>query len=153
MKTDKRRIIYRILSLVILFIIMLFVFLLSHQTADDSSQTSGQLTSFLSLIFGENIPDGLIRTIAHFIEFGALGFFMNNAFFAFKEKGYIFLPVLFSFLYCVTDEIHQLFIPGRAFQFTDLLVDFIGVFAGVIVFYFFTTMHKKKHSQLKISLP
>lgn len=147
MKTDKRRIIYRILSLVILFIIMTFIFLLSHQTANDSSQTSGWLTRLISALLGSNIPDGLIRTIAHFIEFGALGFFMNNAFFSFKEKGYILLPVLLSFLYCITDEIHQLFIPGRAFQITDLLVDFIGVFAGVIIFYFLTTIHKKKHSQ------
>ena len=148
MKTNKKLIAYRALSLVILFIIMLFIFLLSHQTADNSSQTSGWLTRLISFLLKEDIPDGLIRTIAHFIEFGALGFFMNNAFFAFKEKGYILLPVTLSFLYCVSDEVHQLFIPGRAFQISDLLVDFIGVFAGVILFYLIASTFKK-HSQKK----
>lgn len=144
MKSDKGRIIYRIFSLIILFTIMIFIFRLSHESANDSSQTSGFLTRFMSLLFGADIPDGLIRAIAHIIEFGALGFFMNNAFFAFKGKGYIKGPLILSFIYCFSDEIHQYFIPGRAFQLIDLLLDSAGIIIGVVLFYLITKINIKR---------
>ena len=31
-----------------------------------------------------------------------------------KEKTRVFMSILFGFIYASTDEIHQLFIPGRA---------------------------------------
>lgn len=34
--------------------------------------------------------------------------------------------------YAITDEIHQLFVPGRAFQLIDILVDSAGALIGVI---------------------
>jgi VanZ family protein len=34
-------------------------------------------------------------------------------------------------LYGLTDEIHQLFVPGRSFQATDLLADLVGAALGV----------------------
>lgn len=147
MKTRTGRVIYRIFSLSILFTIMFLIFLLSHQSADDSSQTSGFLTRLISLLLGANVPDGLIRATAHFIEYGALGFLMNNAFFSFKKKGYIALPALLSIIYGISDEIHQYFIPGRAFQLIDILLDSVGVIAGVLVFYLIAKIYERKNSQ------
>ena len=34
----------------------------------------------------------------------------------------------------MTDEIHQIFVPGRAFQVTDILVDSAGALLGIGVF-------------------
>ena len=42
-------------------------------------------------------------------------------------------PFLIGVLYAVTDEIHQLFVPGRAGQIRDVLIDSCGVFAGTII--------------------
>jgi VanZ family protein len=36
------------------------------------------------------------------------------------------LSIVVSTLYGVTDEIHQLFVPGREFSLVDMLFDFIG---------------------------
>jgi VanZ family protein len=33
--------------------------------------------------------------------------------------------------YAVTDEVHQMFVPGRSAQLSDLIADAMGVVAGV----------------------
>ena len=38
----------------------------------------------------------------------------------------IFFSLLICFIYACTDEIHQLFVPGRSGQFTDVLIDTSG---------------------------
>ena len=38
----------------------------------------------------------------------------------------------FCFLYACSDEFHQAFVPGRVGQFSDVLIDMIGVLLGVI---------------------
>ncbi|MBQ2251230.1 MAG: VanZ family protein, partial [Lachnospiraceae bacterium] len=37
------------------------------------------------------------------------------------------LAFVMTALYAATDEIHQLFVPGRAGRVTDVLIDCIGV--------------------------
>jgi VanZ family protein len=41
--------------------------------------------------------------------------------------------IIFSFVYGMADELHQLIIPGRSCELLDLISDFIGVIIGVIV--------------------
>ncbi len=41
------------------------------------------------------------------------------------------IAVLLSMLYALSDETHQLFVPGRAFQVVDLIIDFIGSITGM----------------------
>ena len=36
--------------------------------------------------------------------------------------------------YAASDELHQLFVPGRSCQFRDVCIDSAGVLAGVLVF-------------------
>jgi len=45
------------------------------------------------------------------------------------------LPMLLGVLYGVSDELHQLFVPGRTCAFGDLLADALGVALGVIIIY------------------
>jgi VanZ family protein len=49
-----------------------------------------------------------------------------------KKRIYIF-SIIFSTFYALLDEIHQYFVPGRHFAITDLLIDFVGVIAGLIL--------------------
>ena len=39
--------------------------------------------------------------------------------------------VVVTSLYGVTDELHQMFVPGRQPEFFDLVADFVGAVAGV----------------------
>lgn len=41
------------------------------------------------------------------------------------------IPLLIGFLYAVSDEIHQYFVPGRAMQARDVLIDTSGVLLGI----------------------
>ena len=36
------------------------------------------------------------------------------------------LPILFAVLYGLSDEVHQLYVPGRTFEWMDLLADGLG---------------------------
>ena len=51
-----------------------------------------------------------------------------------------------TFLYACTDEFHQLFVPGRAGRFTDVLIDTTG---GIIMLLFIalvTHVARKRHT-------
>lgn len=46
----------------------------------------------------------------------------------------IMYAFLFSFLYGLSDEWHQSFVPGRQVELGDLLADGIGGFLGGMIF-------------------
>ena len=97
------------------------------------------LISLSTLIF-------LVRKTAHFTEYAILGslFFLNlrNT-----PLGLIKHPlatsILFSFLYACTDEIHQIFVPGRSAQFRDVLIDTLGASFGAIITYLIIKLFTK----------
>jgi VanZ family protein len=41
---------------------------------------------------------------------------------------------VFCVLYAVSDEVHQLFVPGRGAQVTDVLIDNAGAFVGIGIY-------------------
>ena len=106
---------------------LVVIFFFSSQTGDESLATSG-LFAFL-MKFG--LTATAIRKLAHFTEFAALGFFTFTAFKVnFKNKGLPAVPALVA-LYAVSDEIHQLFVPGRACTFIDICIDTAGGITGI----------------------
>jgi VanZ family protein len=73
----------------------------------------------------------------HFLEYVPFGFLSLRAFF--WQRGRALLPALLSaffvvFLYSLSDEIHQLFVPGRTFDLLDAAVDIIGGGAGFLIY-------------------
>jgi VanZ family protein len=42
----------------------------------------------------------------------------------------VLIAIVISTLYGVSDEYHQLFVPGRSFDVLDMVADFIGSVAG-----------------------
>ncbi len=126
--------IYFSLSLIIVIALLVLIFCLSHQNGSDSGDTSGWFTALINLLLPFSVSESTIRTLAHFSEFACLSFFVNNLFVAYKEKLSPVISVSFSFLYAITDEIHQIFIPGRACQFSDMMVDLGGIISGMAVY-------------------
>lgn len=70
----------------------------------------------------------LILKSFHLIEYAVLFILINFA------LNSIFISIIVSYLYGVTDEIHQLFTPGRTSKFTDTLFDLSGIIIGFLVF-------------------
>ena len=92
-------------------------------------------------IFAEKI-DHPVRKSAHAAEYAALGVLAaGTCIHARKEdtvrRRRIFreflLPWGVASLYAATDEFHQLFVPGRSGQFSDVLLDSAGALAGMLI--------------------
>ncbi|HJA34824.1 MAG TPA: VanZ family protein [Candidatus Mediterraneibacter merdigallinarum] len=58
----------------------------------------------------------------------------------------IFLPWLTAALYAATDEVHQLFVPGRSGQISDVILDSAGALAGVLVLAAVRKLIKRKQN-------
>ena len=135
--TNKRKIAL-IIFLVLTIIWMGLVFYLSAENADASSKTSQAFLDQLIAMFNIKTRaslEGTIRTWAHFVLYlsGGLvssGFFM---FWLLEHKRKFLYCSAFGVLYAVSDEIHQIFVPGRAFEVKDIVVDCAGFLLGVMV--------------------
>lgn len=124
-------------------IVMIIIFYFSAQSAADSSKLSD---GFILAAFSSesDSPEGLIerftfivRKSAHFIEYAVLGY---AAAFGFahslgcgKSKT-VGISAALSALYAVTDELHQLMVPGRACQLRDMVIDSLGGLTGALLY-------------------
>ena len=101
-----------------------------------------------SIFFFSGIPDlkteleydFLLRKAAHVTEYFVLTFLLWRAFkgsFAISPARLLCYPALLSFLYAVSDEVHQSFVPGRSCSLEDVFIDAVGIicFGGLIVFW------------------
>ena len=134
MNYTKKRKAYIIISAILLVAVMVTIFMLSAENGEKSTDTSGRFVKILTFILGFTPPEDVVRTLGHFCEFAALGFLSANMLFAYKDKLKPVLTALFSIGYAVTDEIHQIFVPERACQLSDLAVDSAGIILGTFIF-------------------
>lgn len=117
---------------------MAVIFALSHQPAEESGELSQNVMGFFAKIFTafvSFIGHETFRSIAHGLEYCGLSLLLFNALYQTTRKPGVILPFAISVFYSITDEIHQILIDGRAFQFTDLAVDALGSVAGVAAGY------------------
>lgn len=126
--------VYFAISLIIVLALFVLIFCLSHESGEKSTETSGWFTDLLNLILPFPVTESVVRTLAHFSEFACLSFFMNNLFVAKNEKLCPVIACALSFVYAITDEIHQIFVPDRACQFLDMMVDLAGIVSGMAVY-------------------
>lgn len=77
--------------------------------------------------------DHAVRKTAHFAEYAILGFLLTGA--ASLGNGWksFLQPGFTGALYAASDEFHQLFVPGRSGQISDVLLDSAGVCFGVLL--------------------
>jgi VanZ family protein len=160
---SKKDIAFKIISALIVLLTMVAIFMFSSENGEKSNKTSGGVTAFvvktvvkdfekMTLQKKESVMQKfteIVRTLAHFGIFSVLGFFSANFINTFKcshLKRNVF-AVVFGFAYALSDEIHQIFVPGRAFQISDIVVDTVGAVLGVIVFWLTLTAFKRKFAK------
>jgi len=75
----------------------------------------------------------IIRKNAHFIAYLVLGVLALNALRRNEVYGYrnLALAIGICILYAISDEVHQLFVPGRAGQVRDVILDSAGAAVGI----------------------
>lgn len=88
---------------------------------------------------------GIGLELVHFIQFGLLHLFIIVAVLSFRvlTKKIEYCSIIFSLLYGIIDEIHQIYIPFRSFSYTDLLKDTVGVILISVI------VHKSYYSDKK----
>lgn len=125
----KRRKSLIIISWAAVILCMAVIFVLSAQKGDESQNLSDGLIFVTAFGFGSD----LVRTCAHFLEYAGLSVLIYNALYHSCGKVRPVLSVILSFLYAVTDEVHQLFVEGRAAQISDIIIDTFGAVSGIAV--------------------
>ena len=121
---------------------MVGIFSFSARSGEVSSQDSynvGMLVGHLAVpgfdgwgeeqqtAFAQKI-DHPVRKTAHATEYAILAFFVFGAVGETSVKKRFFTSQAICTLYAVTDEVHQLFVPGRDGNPTDVLIDSAGAF-------------------------
>ena len=90
--------------------------------------------------------DGLLRKMAHFLEFCLLGILLSWLFaMRLKEKWAFLLPAFgCSCLTACIDEILQYFAPGRSPGVTDVIIDLSGAVLGMLLLSAGCFIHQKR---------
>ncbi len=141
----------KICSVLALCMWMFCIFSFSAQPAEESSALSDAVKEriveavqkvFPDMFEGEEKEDDggtfihIIRKSAHFIAYLILGILAmwTLSCFNVKYKKWL-IAFLFCVVYAISDEIHQIFVPGRAGRFTDVCIDSAGAALGILFFY------------------
>ena len=155
---------------------MVFIFMMSSAGKDESNSQSGAVCEFICEHFVEGYEEMApeeqiqmqqkisfpVRKCAHLSEYAVLGALMTLTAASWRREdeetmrtgetpgGTVrILPVLAAgFLYAVSDEIHQIFVPGRSGEPRDVLIDTSGVLIGICLVRFRFSLRerrKRKH--------
>lgn len=138
-----------VLSWVVVFAWALFIFYASANTASNLNDGRSlfalayqALQDLQIQLLGSDVD--AIHPVAHFCEYAVFGVLWANVL-----RCYMPLPqacllaIICASLYGITDEFHQLFVPGRMCDPLDWLVDTAGASVGSYLA-FFALRHKSQ---------
>jgi len=81
----------------------------------------------------------------HFFAFFFLALFLQISLLKGQRNYKLFILVLIlAMVYGISDEIHQLFVPGRSCSILDAAVDIIGIFTSSILYLVSILIRNKK---------
>jgi len=136
---------------VILLLLLIYYFSSADgmQSAGMSSRLTDKLVGVFTAIplldlnpvqeaFSVDLLHYVVRKTGHLSVYAALALALAFALYQYRisRRRLILWSLGFGFFYACTDEIHQLFVRGRSRQYTDVLIDSIGMTLGILIFYF-----------------
>lgn len=136
---------------------VLFAWVHSCFPADLSSRESEGVFQIVYWFFslfgaGEALTQQLIRKLAHFSEFTAIGGLMLSCGYCFdrlKPQRYLVVALFGGLLTAVIDETIQLFTEGRAGMIVDVWIDFGGVAFGALAMLGIYTLYRRRKKKGK----
>ncbi|MDV2684352.1 VanZ family protein [Alkalihalophilus lindianensis] len=134
---------------------MALIFYLSHQPATESAELSSGIMERIVAVVEIVVPTIhqhldtvhlIIRKGAHFFAYFILGILVIHALRGGRLTGYrrVLLALSICVLYAISDEVHQLFIPGRSGEVTDVLIDSAGASGGIGLYLLAKTIKRKR---------
>ena len=148
----------RIISLILLIYTFITIFSFSSQEGTKSSSLSKKVARKCIDIFPytKNASEEkktemvescqiFIRKLAHFSIYTCVGIFIMIfvSTYNMKLKTQILICVIVGFIYAISDEIHQNFIPERTMSAIDVIIDTIGTINGTIIVLIIKKMYEK----------
>ncbi len=141
------------------------IFFFSSQPGAESDVTSGGIVDIIIRALKIDVTamsaqdaestfmtiNGIVRTAAHFTEYGILGVLVTILSFTYMKKGRtVFATALgASFAYAWSDEFHQSFVPLRSCSVEDVAVDLLGALLGIILVYVVAYAINKRRTKRK----
>lgn len=154
-KSNFKKYIYWVI--VVFYLITIFYF--SSQDGRKSHEVSAGLLQYI-LTFVSLLPEKLLdfffethknyefflRKAAHFTEYLILALLFYRAMVVsdVRVKKNFIITFIFCFLYAISDEVHQIFVPGRAFAIKDILIDTSGAALGLGIIAFIKVIKNRR---------
>ena len=143
----------------LVFTWMLVIFILSAQLSSESDSLSSGITRFILNIINSLLPrieiefsafSHFVRKSAHFIAYLILGILSMYAIDEEKNSKFTWFSkaLLICILYAMSDEFHQLYVPGRSGEIKDVLLDSTGSLVGILG-YFLVRFQAIKYAEKK----
>ncbi|MCI5872637.1 MAG: VanZ family protein [Clostridiales bacterium] len=146
-----KKLLYRLVTGALLLTWMGVIFWFSAQPATESEEISGSVSyrvvevcnrifdkdmTEAAVLLWANRIDHPIRKAAHMTEYAVLAFLVGVCMLGYldREKKIYLSALFFAASYAVTDEIHQLYVVGRAGRFSDVCIDTLGAAMGLLLF-------------------
>lgn len=134
----------KIITIILIIAWMTLVFYFSNQIADDSSKLSGGITqailNFFHILEGKTLEqqsaiETVVRKLAHFSIYtlGGILILLHVNLYKIKVNKQVIISWIIGTIYAITDEIHQLFVPGRSGEIRDVCIDSLGIITGIII--------------------
>ena len=156
-KMPKKRLAAAIIFIILAVAVAVTIFVLSSEGEALSDLRSGGVTEAILSVLGVlKGLDGqerravilqynfLVRSVAHVVIFFVLAL-VSCFFWKFLGvKRPCLITLITSLVYAVLDEIHQIFVPGRTFEFEDILLDLLGITLAVVLFSLIIYLKRKK---------
>lgn len=142
---------YRLITGVLLFGWMVLIFCFSAQPAKESQQMSGSVSYRIIESSAEVFRWGMteneikewseridfpIRKGAHMAEYAVCTILVAACVIGYRtwSRKIAITAFVITACYAMTDEIHQLFVPGRAGRISDVCIDSLGAAVGLLLF-------------------
>ena len=140
----------KIIKIILLLCCMILIFSFSQDNGNKSSTKSdGMIIKLYQTITNKKLSDKEkeiivdkyvvpVRKSAHIIVYLVLGVLSISLIKEYRlvDLKALIISIIFCFLYACSDEIHQLFVSGRSGEFLDVIIDSIGSFIGIYLYYF-----------------
>ncbi len=165
MTKTKKRIICAVIAWLAVAAWGIFIFSMSADNAEESSEKSGEVVDLVAGIvvpgYDDMTPEEKteaikplsfpIRKLAHISEYTVLGALLAIAVFFTPKLEVLWartvLPFVIGVAYASTDEYHQSLVPGRGPSVWDVCIDATGVILGVCAVFAVTEYFKNGKSK------
>lgn len=136
-----------IISYILLIVWMALIYLFSSDNqlaSDNKSSIIVNLLPLVGIVGDTGVLTHLIRKSAHFFMYFVLGMLAYNAFRLHIKSMRLLIvsSTAFVVFYAISDEIHQLLVPGRSGEVRDVIIDSVAGVIGITLVHILASRSK-----------